>query len=39
MMKSKKGLTGEAITAILFWIVFFALALGAIYFLIRSLAS
>ena len=39
MIENIRGLTGEAITAILFWIIFFALALGAIYFLIRNLAS
>ncbi len=35
-MISKKALTGESITSILFWIIFFLLALGAIYFLVKK---
>jgi hypothetical protein len=39
-MKQRKGeLTGQSVASIIFWIVFFALALGAIFFLIRRLAS
>lgn len=37
-MAYKKGLTGEALTSIIFWIVFFFAASAAIYFLIRKFA-
>ncbi|MCH7567870.1 MAG: LPXTG cell wall anchor domain-containing protein [Nanoarchaeota archaeon] len=36
----KKGLTGESMTSILVWIIFFALAVAAVVFLLlRRLAS
>jgi len=36
---NKKALTGKSITAIMLWIFFFILAIGAVYFLIKRLTS
>lgn len=35
----KKGVVGESITNILLWIIFFILAFGAVWFLIKKLTS
>lgn len=35
----RKGLTGDSITSILFWVVLLALAIGAVYLLVRRLAG
>jgi len=39
LIGDKRGITGEALTEILLWVVFILLAGGGIYFLIKYLSG